>query len=64
MRFNQTLSVLPMKHSGGPGKSRLSEEKQQEIVEGFGDNPCNLQRKSVAQLDTCSFSFKWPSKSA
>ena len=58
MRFNQTLSVLPMKHSGGPGKSRLSEEKQQEIVEAFGDNPCNSQRKVAAQLDTSQSSVQ------
>lgn len=50
-RFNETLSVLPKKHSGGPGKSRLSEEKQAEIVGAFGDDPCTSQRKVAAQLD-------------
>ena len=50
-RFTETLSALSRKHSGGPGKSRLSDIKQAEIV-GV-DDPCTalhserLRRSSI-----------------
>ena len=55
-RFMENLSVLPRSHAGDKTNYRLSEEKKNEVIQTFENDPCVSQRQVSRQ---CGISFCW-----